>query len=244
MDLHDAKLRYGSHGSMSTYIWAKCWDTHTRGSFFSMLWCLSVQEARDDRKYRKMFICGHNHQAAFVDSNSACLACWTVTLKICIVFMFCCVSICVQNDATRDDGRDSPTPRWRWVLRSSRSACRTWRANRSPGSRSLQGPGPLPNLDQHRHTSVCGASTERVNIRWFQFSSRLSLQSYWILYVSVSLKQSWGVKQHSWLHNIFLEDTFWMISPSWHQRVSGHRGHISLWETVNMFHCSPRRTTK
>lgn len=38
--------------------------THTRGSFFSMLWCLSVQEALDDRMYRKMFICGHKHQTA------------------------------------------------------------------------------------------------------------------------------------------------------------------------------------
>lgn len=32
-------------------------NTHTRGSFLSMLWLLAVQEARDDRMHRKMFIC-------------------------------------------------------------------------------------------------------------------------------------------------------------------------------------------
>lgn len=37
----------------------KC-DTHTRVSFFSMLWCLIVQEALDDKMYRKMFICGND----------------------------------------------------------------------------------------------------------------------------------------------------------------------------------------
>lgn len=32
-------------------------NTHTRGSFLSMLWLLLVQEALDDRMHRKMFIC-------------------------------------------------------------------------------------------------------------------------------------------------------------------------------------------
>lgn len=32
--------------------------THTRSSFFSMLWCFREQEARNDRMYRKTFICG------------------------------------------------------------------------------------------------------------------------------------------------------------------------------------------
>lgn len=42
---------------------------------------------------------------------------------------------------------DSPTPPLRWVLQSSRSECRTSTANRSLGSRSLQGPVPLPDLE-------------------------------------------------------------------------------------------------
>lgn len=43
--------------SFIVYVGFKCWDTHTRGSFLSMLCCGNEQEARDDRMYRKMFIC-------------------------------------------------------------------------------------------------------------------------------------------------------------------------------------------
>lgn len=35
--------------------------THTWGSFFSRLWCRGKQDAREDRTYRKMFICGTQH---------------------------------------------------------------------------------------------------------------------------------------------------------------------------------------
>lgn len=43
---------------------------------------------------------------------------------------------------------DLPMPPWQWVQQSSRWECRTWTANRSPGSRNLRGPVPLPNLTQ------------------------------------------------------------------------------------------------
>lgn len=66
-------------------------------------------------------------------------------------------------------GTDSPTPLRRRVLQSSRSECRTWTANSSPGSRSLQGPVPPPNLKtiKSRRTvaSDNGAAAPSVFIR-------------------------------------------------------------------------------
>lgn len=65
---------------------------------------------------------------------------------ICGTFIIFRPSLPTKDQRSFSTSTDSPTPLWRRVLQSSRSECRTWTANSSPGSRSLQGPVPPPNL--------------------------------------------------------------------------------------------------
>lgn len=81
------------------------------------------------------------------------------------------------------EGSALPTPPWRWVQQSSRWECRTSTANRSLGSRSLQGPVPPPNLEVASDIyntfmllSVCWCNTVHLgfffNLCWNHFSSK------------------------------------------------------------------------